>query len=593
MPITPGYNRDPLRLPGEENVPFDFGETVPENGGEAVTQAPSPKAWYSKVAEVVSDFFSSVFSRINQAVQSARETVLRIFSPGGEDIHVNTAIRNIRDTTGRAPSVEKQRPTEPDKIEYFEPRKKTSVQWAEEVAITSAEPMEKKEGDVELDGGPSNKTEVPPESSPKTGSENFTAFLSLYQQEPERKDLPDFVFHPECIAHAKDIARSALGKNPETMPNANAIRAAKLIIEADSKRRSDQEANAAREIREQQQLKEAEELSAKVPGQADFEAFLGMYRHHVQQNTYFIIHEGSKFLTQNCLSYADQLLTAESGEQAKAALYLSMWRANPAGAMERASRASAFELPPPPAPASRRLKHASVVKPAWESVLSDLKNLEETDRVRLAGILQISSGDLNQWINALVTTTAHLSKPLASGPSSGNHRRASPPPVATGMSEIDELQQAQYLVDKLRQAERDGRLDIFAAWAESLKASWPIEEAIKRRLEEQLPKQKPQSTTSAFEVPDLGNLSTEQIDAAAKDFDSYTKAFNVAIKAGRVYKFTSGSKYLNPVVVAVAQSFVESVGRAQGLKLDEAHEEKLGAASFLVNEAQKLASKVN
>jgi hypothetical protein len=408
------------------------------------------------------------------------------------------------------------------------------------------------------------------------GEKTFQQFFTLFQD--KEGDLPFspgyFAFTPECLSFANDLAKTAIGKSVDKMPNKAEIKAAKALLEGERTIRHAQEQEAAHAVREQEKLAKLEAQKTKLPGQSDFEEFFAMYHQHVLDNTPLVIVERSKFLSDACMSYAASFLSnPEFPEQDRAALYLSMWRANPVAAMDQARSAAGFQMPPPPGIARRRQVGAEVpvTPPAWEPAANALSAIPDADRIRLATVFQLKLAELDQAFDGLRIA-------------------ATLPSTRVKANDIDALEQAKLLLEKSRLPGLAEQLKAYPQLHAVLASRQRISQLIDDQLQLLLPEPARGNVLAPLVLPELSSLSEEEAARAAEDFDAFVEAFMTALEKGRNYKLAAGSKYLSPACVAIANNFAESISKAQGLQLLDADRNRLLAASFLLREASKLAN---
>ena len=428
------------------------------------------------------------------------------------------------------------------------------------------------------------------------GEVTFQQFFKLYEDaEASIQFSPGyFAFTLECLTYAHELANTAIGKMVDKMPNTTEIKASKALLEAERTIRHAQEQQAALETKRQEKLAEQEMEKTKLPGQTDFEEFFAMYERHKRDNTHLLIVENSKFLAEECMNYARGISKDLTfADQAKAAEFLSMWRASPAEALVQAKGSQDFQMPLPPAPpvVRRRLIEEAPPILKWESTVLDLQLLSNVVRSQLANIFSMRSEELEQALKGLRLAADYAVKPLIVAQiSAQNYPAQLDMPPDSRQTDIDALQQAKRLLAKVRMEKAEGRLNGISELAALLESDQRIELVIDSRLDMLLPKRKQTNAIEAFKIPDVTNFSEKEMNAASNDFERFVAAFTNAGKDGRVYKIQPTSKYLDLAIVAIANSFIESVGKVQGLKLNDADTERMKAAGSLVNAAQRLAT---
>lgn len=296
------------------------------------------------------------------------------------------------------------------------------------------------------------------------GENSFQQFFKLFKEKNGAIEFtPGYVsFTPECLAYARQLAESAVGKNVSKMSNAEEINAAKALIEGDHSHRIAQEQTAAGEVLKQEKIKKQELEKTKLPGQSDFEDFFTMYLKHKNADTKLVIYEGSKFMTDECINYAKSILgppeptNSESSEKVLAERFLSTWRANPAASLAQANSSEKFQMPPalPPPVARVRTGTAQVPTslPSWETAALGLQSLSDAEIEMLASITSTSLEKLNQVLKGLRLVSIASTKKNATIVEGGTGQRAGfrsrwPDSSPTA---IDDLQEAQYWLKKTK-----------------------------------------------------------------------------------------------------------------------------------------------
>lgn len=548
------------------------------------------------------NFLEQIFSSVSNAARRAVESVLSVFFTSDTDvdpiIHISKP-RKLRRNENDLPR-EWQKDNEVVRNKYYD-------------SLFKSEPVKDSPSDTRTQPA----SQLPdPASSPSTqvadvekakpvevsvGEKTFHQYFTLFQE--KEGDMPFspgyFAFTPECLDYAKKIAKLAIGKDVSAVENSEIIRAALALVKGESEIRLAQDQLAAQEVRKQEKLAKIEEQKTKQPGQSAFEEFFAMYQNHVRENTPLILFEGSKFLSDDCVAYADTIEPdpqfiegAKKATAASAAAYLFMWKANPTKALEKARAATDFQMPPPPKPQLSRLTGVDVPVPAmtWESAVSNLQRLSDVNRSQLASILFMRLDELEQAFKGLRLAAEYTLKPLIVASASEQTRPAQLglPPDGR-QTDIDLLEQAKNLLAKARLAKKEDRLKGVSELAVLLESGQRIDEVIDLRLDTLRPKRKQANAVEVFKILDIASLSVDEMNAATKDFEKFVKDFMDAGMGKRLYIIQPTSKYLDPAIVAIANNFVESVGKVPGLKLNDADTERMKAAGYLVNAAQRLS----
>lgn len=423
------------------------------------------------------------------------------------------------------------------------------------------------------------------------GEKTFGQFLTLYQENQDLSFSPGyFAFTPDCLKHAEKVASGAVGQQLDKQVNAFEIKGALALLEGERKIRQDQERQAVRAAREQEKMTLLEAQKQQAPGQAEFEEFLSTYQKHVSANTPLIVYEGSKYLSEDCMAYAANFRTESASEQGMAAHYLSMWRANPVAALAQAKGAQAFVLPPPPASRPRRPVGAEPVM-RWEAAVLTVKDIDDSERDKLARILNFRWDDLNQACKGLASIgsmgkqsvqTVSPEKTLLVG--------SAMVPDATP-NVIDDLQQAKRLLAIASQPGIATQLSaLHPRWKTMLDAAAQITTAIDEQLQVLLPARNPVKT-AAVGLVDMADLSDVELSAGVRHFENFLTAFTKATQQGRAFQFVDNSAYLTPGCLAIANNALLTLNSRGDTDLVKADLDRFLAASFLINAATKKAGR--
>lgn len=557
------------------------------------------------------NFLEQIFSSVANAARRAVESVLSVFFTSDTDvdpiIHISKP-RKLRRNENDLPR-EWQKDNEVVRNKYYD-------------SLFKSEPVKDSPSDTRTQPA----SQLPdPASSPSTqvadvekakpvevsvGEKTFHQYFTLFQE--KEGDMPFspgyFAFTPECLDYAKKIAKLAIGKDVSAVENSEIIRAALGLVKGESEIRLAQDQLAAQEVRKQEKLAKIEEQKTKQPGQSAFEEFFAMYQNHVRENSPVIIVEGSKFLSDECLAYADTIETdpqfiegAKKATVATAAAYLFMWKANPTKALEKARAATDFQMPPPPKSLLSRLTGVDVPVPpmTWETAVSGLSVLSDSDRDKLVAIFQMNSLRLEQAFKGLQLAPEAALKKVKPGEVAGAGRfaRFSSMPPDSRPTVIDDLQRAQYLLIKIKDSNIGKQLKDFPILNVILNSSELINQVIEEQLRVLLPEPKKAVVKVASKPAKLEPLSGEAEKRAEEDFDNYVISFTRAINKGNVNELFSDSNYLTRSYVAIAQSIVDKPGNKNENQPDDAENlirvDRLSAALFLLSKASQLANMGN
>nr|NDG07358.1 hypothetical protein [Oxalobacteraceae bacterium] len=102
--------------------------------------------------------------------------------------------------------------------------------------------------------------------------------------------------------------------------------AAKEIRSARSDYNKEIKEEEQKKVVEAERARQAEEAARKQPDQADFEEFVATFNRHRDENTPFMIYEGSKYLREACIQYGLANSENSSADQKSALQYLTRWK---------------------------------------------------------------------------------------------------------------------------------------------------------------------------------------------------------------------------------------------------------------------------
>ncbi len=559
------------------------------------------------------DFFEQIFSNVVNAVRRAVESVLSVFSSSDPDvdpiIHIHISKpRNLRRNENELPP-EWKKDNDFVRAKYYD-----SLFKPESAKVGTADTHTKQDSQM-----PEPSTSTPEKVADVEGAKQievpigektFQQYVTLFQEKEGNILFSPgyFAFNPECLTYAHDLAKTAIGKTIDKMPNAVEIKAAKALLDGDHANRLAQEQAAAWEARGQEKIKKQELEKTKLPGQLDFEEFFAMYEKNKSHNSRFIIFENSKFLTKACMDYANNISADQPlSRQAMAANYLDMWNRDPAKALENAKASPIFQMPPPPARLAARVQIGTVEVPAplpaRKSVAFDLQLLSNAERDKLVSISKMSLDTLNQAFKGLrAASVASIKKDDTSAKAGPGQRAGFRLGGADGApTEIDDLQQAQYWLKKISDPNVKIQLEAYPKFKAFLQSSQRISEVIEEQLSllAPVPKKTPLKPTSkpTSKPTKLESLSAEELMRAEADFDQYVNSFTRAINNRKGYDLgsLSGPKYLTRGNIAIAQKVLDEAKNNDVAQTDDADNEirvnRQSAAAFLVNQAEKLVNK--
>lgn len=604
MPDPIPHHRDPLKLPGDPDWELEFGG---EQKGSLDDESPAvdgQKVWYVRVGQALSEFFSSVraaFGRLWNAARSAGESVARFCSGKGTAADAERAMLHVKRGV----------PTQVGDIDVpADCPGAPTIYFPLPEARPEPPPEEGMLGAIPKDSAVAEPATTPPNETPSSpGADSFTAYLKARS---EGRDVSAFLQDEDCLKYAGQRVHAAAQRNHLGLTlndEEQGFRdAARALLDASSMQVREAVAKAQREAAEAERLRKAAELAAKQPGQAAFEELTAAFVRHREDNRPFVIHDGSKYLADDCHAYG--LRQADPSPDARAALeYLKLWRQAPDAARQRLAEYGRFlgpdELrafaslpatePGPVDPSSAAAVAAPPPlppQPRWRVAINNMPDWSQQQLSAMAGIFAMRDGEVEKamaGLRALVRETS-LARPAApvsgSAPVSPVERRLNYDAEAERrLSEmLDSLELARTLMSKLPAHPAPALDEQQNTFFRSLGAGAAnINRMLEEKIGELLPAKK-QASPLGSRIPALVDLTQEQAEEGGSLFDAYVQAY-AKLGNSPTYALPDQSRYLKPECLSFAQAFVDEVGRfPKGAEVDSV---RLQASVFLLARARQ------
>jgi hypothetical protein len=373
-------------------------------------------------------------------------------------------------------------------------------------------------------------------------------------------------------------------------------------------------AEEQKKAQEAERIRQAEEAARKLPGQADFEEFVAVFYRHRDNNTPFMIYDGSKYLHEACIQYGRANSENLSTDQKSAFQYLTRWNQDPQGSMQRLEQATQFisldeveppaskiteatiealqidsssltdldaSRPPPPPPAAR-----------WISMLSTMKAWDSQQISRIAGVLSMQEDQVRKAMDGLraIAKLASASGAPAARNAGGAHTIEQVLNYdAEANSQASDLLESLELASRLVKRLSDGDGLVFdqaeKEFFESLKnVIGNVAEALDKKVKELLPARPPSAAQEKIRIPSLAELTDSEATEGGRLFETYVAGY--AKRSNSVsYALPEKSNYFKPECLAFAKAFTEQVERMQGAVVVD--DNRLAASYYLLTEARK------
>lgn len=620
-PKSEGRATNPWQLvgkaPDEADVTFDGQSTTPN---EAETSS-EPKVWYVRLGQAISGLFSSIgdkFTALWRGVSNAADAVARFFSTKDAASDLEVATKHIKEPSAHLQQQEfsgsaqlSSSPTvyfsvpENTKNEDITQERRGLLGAIPVKPPTSAEDTEKTE-------------EVKPAPAPiSPGREKFEAYLAARD---EAKNVLDYALDEDCAQHTDEVFQLLF--KLQSTPGYQLSTDQKLIYDAAKEIRSARsdynkktKEEEQKKIVEAERARQAEEAARKQPGQADFEEFVATFNRHRDENTPFMIYEGSKYLQDACLEYGWANLKNFSADQQSALRYLTCWREDPRRSKQLLEQARHFisldeverqastptvamtehlpldsskatdldesPAPPPPRPV-----------PRWISMLLTMKPWDSQQIERIAGVLTLQEDQVRKAMDGL-RTIAKLAS-TSGVPAARN---------AGGAHTIEQVlnydaESSRQASDLLESLELASRLVKRLSAGDALVFDQPekeffntlknvignVTEALDKKLAELLPARPRSAAQGKIRIPSLAELTDSEAKEGARLFETYVAGY--AKRSNSVgYALPEKSNYFKPECLAYAKAFTDQVERMQGAVVVD--DSRLAASYYLLTEARK------
>ena len=626
-----GYSSFPL--PGETYQDADVTNSDQEQGyGEAQghnrrsqysTRTPTP--WYVRLGRSVTGFFSSIgdkFTALWRGVSNAADAVARFFSGRGAVSDVDVAIMHIKEvTTAPRPEDLVGTPSVKAPTIYFPIPESTQNELIPEgrKGMLGAIPRELTAVDQSVvdDKNAEDIDAIKPEPVPANpGQEKFESYLAARDK---AANILDYALDEDCAQHADKLFQSLFSL--QSTPGYQLSTDQKAIYDAAKEIRSAR-SDYNKEIKEEEQKKvveaerarQAEEAARKQPDQADFEEFVATFNRHRDENTPFMIYEGSKYLREACIQYGLANSENSSADQKSALQYLTRWSKDPKGSTQRLEQATQFisldevepqasklnealmeppridsssppdldaSRPPPPRPAAR-----------WISILASMKAWEPQQIKRIAGVLTLQEDQVCKAMEGL-RTLARLAS--TSGPPAARN--------AGGVHTIEQVlnydaESSRQTSDVIESLELASRLVKRLSAEQALVFDQPekeffnslrnvisnVSDALDKKLKELLPVNSSATVQKKIRIPSIAELTDKQAREGGNLFDAYVRGY-MQRSNNASYMLPDKSNYFKAECLAFAKAFTEEVERMQGTVTVDNN--RLAASYYLLSEARR------
>jgi hypothetical protein len=578
-----------------------------------------PKVWYARWGQAISGFFSSIsekFTALWRGVSNAAEAVARFFSGKGAESCVNVATMHIKETSIHSkPEASGATPLPQTPTIYFPVLEKTDNEDVPEErrGLLGAIPVKPPTSTEDTEKADVEKP-APAPASP--GQEKFKAYVA---SRGKPVDILQYALDEDCLQHADQVFQPLF--KLQSKPGYQLSEKQKATYEAVKDLKS-AHTDYKKQIKEEEQKKaqeaerarQAEEAARKQPGQADFEEFVAVFYRHRDNNTPFMIYDGSKYLHEACIQYGRANSENLSTDQKSAFQYLTRWNQDPQGSMQRLEQATQFisldeveppaskiteatiealqidsssltdldaSRPPPPPPAAR-----------WISMLSTMKAWDSQQISRIAGVLSMQEDQVRKAMDGLraIAKLASASGAPAARNAGDAHTIEQVLNYDTEASRrasdlLESLELASRLVKRL--SDGDGLVFDQAEkeFFESLKnVIGNVAEALDKKLAELLPARPLSAVQEKNRIPSLAELTDLEATQGGELFEKYVAGYaKRSDSAG--YRLPEKSNYFKPECLAFAKAFTEQVeGMPIGVEVDS---NRLLASLYLLDQASK------
>jgi hypothetical protein len=600
----------PLR--GDDEGDLDFDPPAQHDASHRL-QSTEPTVWYVRWGQAISGFFSSIREKFNdlwRGVSNAGDAVARFFSARGATSDVDLATKNIKEPpVYLAPDLSGDtQPLSSPTIYFALPENTKNEEIPEErTGLLGAIPV------AELSTSEASEAAKPLPEAVSPGQQKFETYLAARSKQA---DLQEYIADEECLRYAELVFKPLFVL--QSKPDGSLSDEQKVIYEAAKELRSANSdyKNRIKEERQKKQkevehVRQAELAASKQPGQADFEDFVAAFERHRADNLPFMIYDGSKYLHQACLNYAQRNSENLSADQRQALEYLLCWHKNPQGSKQRLEGAPEFvnlrqevlepmavsaesrqtdlsasiemiaSTPPPPRPA-----------PRWTFMLTDMKALEPQQVKRIAGVLDMQEDQIRKAMKGLraIAEITSASGALDVRKSGGAHAIEQALNYDAEASRRDsDLLESLELANRLVKKLKDGDALVFDPDEQEVIGKLKsvidnVADALKTKLQALLPDRRTATAQEKASIPSLLELNNEQASVGSNLFQTYVDGYTK--RSNKVnYTIAERSNYFKPECLAFAKAFTEQVEHMRGaFTVDD---NRLAASYYLLAEARK------
>lgn len=566
-------------------------------------EPPKPKTFFQRVKR----FFQPVLDAFSNAFSSARDAILSVFFK--RNISADP-LKNIHEKPSASPTqmTESEPSTDwleqPKTIYTFsgnspavaEPASTLESQPASMPAPLQEPPALGILGAILVNvPDPVQDVKIDP-----PGAKKFDCYVDTLKK---GENVDTFVADPECVEFARKICEEArtfvhsgakLDESKQSL-----VTAAKELVNAHADQKIRDREREERAVRDAEKLRKAELLASTAPGQLDFEEFVNYYLKHQNENTPFEIHEGSKYLSTDCLNYAKSIEGHMAGDQKAAWEYLQRWHREPEQARKIIKSSNSFvrldaaepdvaaELALDP---SRQAPPSPPPLPVWKVKLRSIPEFSDSQCSRIGAVFAMTGGEIEKAFAGLriVMTDASpdTGKTFAGAGSSQSIDyllNYSAEASRRAQSTLESLELAKRLLDKVRDRDFSVLDNVSKDYLNNLKEFIrPVSSALERRLRELLPEQQAVHRRKVI-VPALEALTEAQAAEGSQSFERYAKAY-AALSNSPTYALPDKSPYFSRECLAYAAAFVQQVSMMPpGSQVDSM---RLLASTYLLSEAR-------
>lgn len=602
--------RDLSKIPGDEGWEIHVGSDPSPSVDEHQPTA-HHKVWYVRWGQAISDFFTSLpdrFSRLWQSVRNAGDAVVRFCSGRGDESDAKIATMHIR-TSGSevtaAPFPSGQVAKSP--TIYFP---------IDETNLPDDRPTETEIPDA-MSSSASGDPAATGDQAPAASIAKAT--LDAYRaRKSQGQDASGFLDDEQVLKFAEKIVRNAARieyRGLRLDPEHEELRhAAREFLSERSAYLDLARQNTASEARQRERLQAAEALAAKQPGQHDFESFVAAYVLHRDENRSFTVHEGSKYLGEECIAYGKSLAGRASADERAALDFLESWHRSPDTARRLVQQTEGFVHPaipnqqeqvfavadndtaPPEAGTPTHDQAPSAPppppSPRWISMLQRMTHWSPQQLSAIAEQVAMSYQELGKAMQGL-RSLAEIASERDLGATPERHR---PETVEQKMNYrpearrrdaelLDSLELASLLLSRLGGGSPVHFEEAVQSFFARMKSVIPdLEKELARQIKELRPETGVKVESVGVRIPSLQELTSEQASVGSTLFGRYVDGYT-RLSTSTTYTLPDKSPYFKPECLAYAQAFYDQVANLPGGA--EVSSEHMMAAVYLLSEARK------